>query len=92
MERLGSRGDRTPDNKSLFFSERQIALTERKGMEENLSKCLPACLDVVGPQRLEIANVKPPVSNNRIGKRFLGHLPRLFFLGGFGGVKRPFSR
>src|SRR5215510_10311787 len=41
---------------------------------------LTACLDVVCPQCFEIAYVKPPVGNDRIRKRRLRHLPRLFFL------------
>src|ERR1041385_1297791 len=38
-------------------------------------------LDIVNPQRFEIANVQPAVRNHRIRKRFLRHLPRLFLVG-----------
>src|SRR6476660_2254533 len=36
--------------------------------------------NIVDPQRFEIPNVKPAVSDHWISKRFLRHLPRLFFL------------
>src|SRR5438132_13890610 len=45
-----------------------------------LAKRLAACLDVVGPQCPEIANVKPSISNDWIRKRHLRKRPLLKML------------
>lgn len=41
---------------------------------------------IVDPQCFEIANVQSAICNHWTRKRFLRHLPHLFFLDGFGGV------
>ena len=60
---------------------RGVKSPNRKTTGRLVGLSLTARLDVVGPQRLEIANVKPAVRNDRVRKRFLRHLPRLFFPG-----------
>src|SRR5262249_45255307 len=74
------------DDLTHFHSDRDIKREQKIAMNSRIRAGKPwqlhltACLDVVGPQCPDIANVKPPISNHRIRPRLLRHRPQAITL------------